>query len=121
MPEIVARKLCVIRLDIDTKILFEAIGAQESSNGLYIIIVLVLHRFHGFWLDIEHSLKAIAASIIPRHRQESGKVIFFALEVGIEKGHVAFSATPEYIALTTQLNCSVYRCLDLVGSISHNL
>jgi len=63
----------------------------------------------------------MGAAIVASHGQKSSEVVFFAFEVSVEQGHIAFSATPEHIALTAQLDCSIYRCLDLVGSVSHNL
>ena len=80
----------------------------------------MLCRLHRLRLDQEGTLEAILAAIVTCHRQHHRQVILLTLHVGVQQAHIALTATPEDVVLSTQRDTSVDGVLDLRSGASHS-
>ena len=115
MLEGVAGEGGMVDFDIDLEVLVEAVGAEETDDGLRIDVILVLCRLHGLGLDEECALEAMCAGVISGCSEHGGKVILLPLHLGVKDAVIAFAATPEHVRGATEFDGSVDRILDLDG------
>ena len=87
---------------------------QESDYCFCIYIILMFCRFHRFRLNQESTFETTGTSIITSDGQHFCQVFFFTFLICIQKRHIAFTATPEYIVLTTQFD----RCIDCILNLN---
>ena len=73
----------------------------------------MLGGFLGLGLDVEVTGKADGTSVIYGKTHEASHVVLFKSHIGVEKSLVAFSAAPEYVAFTAELDGDFDCFLDL--------
>src|SRR5690606_7133399 len=61
------------------------------------------------------------ASVVASHSQETGHVLSFALHVGVDQAHVAFTTAPEYVCRTIQCESRINRIFQLCTSVSNDV
>ncbi|OAV73582.1 hypothetical protein Barb6_00076 [Bacteroidales bacterium Barb6] len=116
----VTGKCGMVYFDVQGEVLVQTVMAEEADNGFRIDIVLMLGRFHRFRLNEEGSLEALFATVIACEGKQGGKMVFFALHVGIQKRHIAFATSPEHVVLTAKGNTGVDGVLYLRGGTGDN-
>ena len=112
---------CVVYLDVYLEVFLQAVCLQETDNRFSVHIILMLGRFHRFRLDQERTGEAFGTGIVTSHGQHLSEVLFFTFLVCVKDAHVTFTATPEHIVGTTQLNGSVNCIFDLNASAGYNV
>ena len=90
----------MVDLDVDLKVLIQAIGTQEADNGLGILVILVLGGFHRLRLNQEGTLESLGTGIVAGSREHLGQVVLLALHLGVEQALIAFTATPKDVGGT---------------------
>ena len=111
----------VVNLDVNLEVLVKSVCAEESDNGLGVNIVLVLCRLHRLGLDEECALESLCTCIVAGHLEHCCHMLFLTLHIGVQEAHVTLAATPEYVALATQLDCCIDSVLDLNHSAGCNV
>ena len=106
-------KCCVVGFDVHLEVLFEAVLLEETDDGRYVEVVLVLHRLLRLRLNIEISRESDASRIVYGHVHKAGHVVLFKSHIGVEKRLVAFAAAPENVTLTAKTNGDLDSLLDL--------
>ncbi len=100
----VSCECCVVCLDIHLEILIETVLANESDRGCRVEIVLMLHRLLRLGLDVKITGKSDRSAVFYRHSHKARDVFFFKFNVGIEESFVSFSAAPENVSLSAELD-----------------
>ena len=103
----------VVHFDIDLEVLVKTVGAEETDHGLGVDVVLVLGGLHRLGLDEEGALEALGAGVVASRGEHLGEVVLLTLHLGVEEGVVAFTAAPEHITGTAELDGGVDGVLDL--------
>ena len=98
----------------------QVVLAQEVQAGSGIRIVLVSGGLTRLRLDVELAGEADLLLVIHSHVQQAGKVIDLTLHVGVPERGVAFAATPEGVAFTTEAMRDVHGLLHLSGGIGEH-
>ena len=114
--ECVPRQRCVVRLNVHAEIFVESVLTQEADRGCRVEVILMLHGFFRFRLDVEIACEADLASIVTRHAEQLGDIVLLELHIGVEQCLIALTSTPEYIALCTELDGELNPLLCLCGS-----
>ena len=113
MLEGMACKRCVVCLNVHLEVVHQAVGAQEVCAGCNVKIILMLGRLLGLGLNVKVSGKAVCTTVVTCHGQELAHVIQLQSNIGVDQRIIAFSAAPEYVTGSTQLDGSIDACLDL--------
>ena len=110
---------CMVYFNIHFEIFVEAMSFQEADYSFRIYIILVFSGLHRFRFDQESTFETTGTSIVTSDSQHLCQVFFFTFLICVQKRHIAFTTTPEYIVLTTQFDSCVDCILDLNSSTSY--
>ena len=111
----------VVGLDVQAKVLHQAVLLQERVAAARVKVVLVLGGLFGLGLDPERAVEADLLFVVHREIQKQPEVIHLALQVGVQQCLVAFAAAPEHVAAAAKLLRALYGLLDLRRGVGEDV
>ena len=105
----------MVGFDVHLEVFVETVLTEESDGGSGIEVILMLCWLFWFWFDVEVAFETDLAAVVTGTSHKVGDVLLFELDVGVEKGFVAFTSTPEDIAFATEFDAELKSFLDLGG------
>ena len=111
----------VVPLDVDLVLVDQVVALQEPVDGLAVVVVLVLGRLGGLWLDEKRAGEADLVLVLGHHGQEPGELLTLPLQIRVEQRLVTLPATPQDVVGAVEAKSRLQSVLHLGRGIGENL
>ena len=118
MVEIVARKCCVVDLDVDLDLVLQAVLLQEAVHRRDVVVVLVLRGLHRLGLDQQRTLESNRVFVLDDQIEEATELVHLTLHVSIEQRLVALASAPQHVVGAAELLGRAHAMGHLRGCIA---
>ena len=86
---------------------------EKTVHRGHVVVVLVLGRLAGLWLDQNRAFEADLVFVLDHHVEKTTQLVHLLPDPRVEQRFVTFPATPQHVVFTPELQRGVHGLLHL--------